>query len=87
VKATRATDGRIKFDLKETLAREFDILALVFLVGEDRILRIDSCSVYLLPAADVNKWCYDEEDLAEYRLTPDRIDALFAPAPVRPVPD
>src|SRR5258708_5952482 len=57
VKTTRSTDGPIRFPLPEMMKRRFHILALVFLVGENRRLDVDQCGVFLLQRDEAVKGC------------------------------
>lgn len=48
VKTQRKTSQSIRVSAKD-MRREFDILALVRLVGENRNVYLDECKVYLIP--------------------------------------
>lgn len=78
IKTTRSAEGQIAFNRAEMMARKFHILALVFLAGEADRLDVDQCDVYVLARTEVEKGCYRRDELDRYRLTRDRINALFA---------
>jgi hypothetical protein len=75
---TTANGDIFEFNHKELKEKLYDILALVQLVGEGPNLRLDECGVYLIPKAIVQKGYYTTEELAEHKMCPDVVDALFA---------
>ena len=65
-----------------TLPARYHALALVRLVGEGEILRLDQCCIFLLPKAHVTKQRYRIDEVAQYELSPAAVDQLFPRAHV-----
>ncbi len=59
------------------LSRDYHILALVVLHGEDQELYLDKCEIYLLDRRVVEDRRCDLNDLSRYRLTRETVDELF----------
>ena len=76
----KTTTGH-RFELG-ALPQRYHVLALVTLVGEDRILRLDECRIFLLPRSDIKRRSYDLEALRQYELDSGVIDLLFPNPPL-----
>ncbi len=61
-----------------SVARIYDALALVQIVGEGPNLQLDECRIYLIPKDAVLKGYYPQDKLDEYRLCNCVVDGLFA---------
>jgi hypothetical protein len=70
------TGDHFEFDLL-SLPTLYHGLALVKLVGEDQMLYLDDCRVFLLPKPEITKGYYSFEELDEYELRAEVVDMLF----------
>lgn len=77
VKATRDAKG-FNFNTKELAERLYDVLALVQITGEGSSLRLDDCSIYLMPKETVLKGYYNPEELGDFLMCRSLVDELFA---------
>lgn len=74
------TRDHFEFDL-HSLPRLYHGLALVKFVGEDRLLYLDDCRIFLLPKCNITKGYYSFDELGDYALSPAVVDKLFPPQP------
>jgi hypothetical protein len=68
------------FDLS-CLPERYNVAALVRLVGEGKILRLDQCSIFLLGRSEVKKRRYRLDELRQHGLGPGVVDRLFSAQP------
>lgn len=78
VKTTRRDVGYIEVDLPALVGTKFHLIALVLIAGEGVEVHCDQTDVFLLEKAQVTKRRYSREELGEWRLNQQRVDALFA---------
>ncbi len=57
--------------------RLYHVLAVVFLVGNERDVSLDQSEVFLIPQADVTAASTDCTKLAKYKLSRELVEALF----------
>lgn len=77
VKTTRTRGRQITFKYRQLMTKNFHILVLVRLSGDDRRVDLDQSDVYLLRRDEVTKSCFQREELEEFRLGAKRINELF----------
>jgi hypothetical protein len=77
VKATRNAESVFEFDNETLKKRRYDVLALVQVLGEGSTLWLDKCDVFLIPKDAVEKGYYRSQNLSQYKLSPEVVDALF----------
>jgi len=76
IQVKTTTADHFEFNV-QALPELFHELALVQLVGEDRILHLDRCRIFLLPKDDIKKGYYTLEELRPYEMRPELVDGMF----------
>ncbi len=77
IQVKTTTNDTFTFDVGKLNQKEYHLLALVRLEGEDNNIFLDHSSIYLLRKDQVIKGRYRQDELDGYRLNQDLINELF----------
>jgi hypothetical protein len=61
--------------------REYHVLVLVQLIGENYDLRLDECRIFLLLKSEVKKWTYSVAELGPHLVSSAIVDKCFGELP------
>lgn len=66
---------------KPEAGRLFDVLGVVYLVGENREVSLDSSQVFLIPQTEVAAASTDYKGLGKYKFSRELVEKLFGRLP------
>ena len=66
---------------KPEASRLYHVLAVVYLIGDDREVSLDSSQIFLIPREEVAAASTDYENLAKYKFSRQLVEQLFGKLP------